>query len=183
MDQICSTVISEGGYVEAGQDWGTTTPSLITIASGSSKPVIAIRLKQQFRSYKNRMIVRMGNLNVFSDGDSVVWKLVKLPGSAFLTANANAWVDVNTNSGVQFNTDLSSYTDGDEMDNGFVGASTQGSQKAAGSPGSNLPSQAKKNFIVQNYDSTDSEIFLVWAKNLGSQSTNVGVGLQWREIY
>lgn len=182
-DQICSTVMSEGGYVEAGQDWGATTESLINVTSGASKPIIAIRLKNIFRFYKNRMIVRMGNLSLLSDGDSIVWKLIKLPGSAYLTANANAWIDVNTNSGIQYNYDLTAYTDGEEMDNGFVGASTQGSQKAAGSPGSNIPSSAKKNFIVQNFDSTDSEIFLVWAKNIGSQSTNVGVGLQWREIY
>lgn len=183
MDQICSTVISEGGYVEAGQDWSTTTSPLVNITAGASKPVIAIRLKQQYRGYKNRMIVRMGNLNAFSDGDNISWKLIKLPSSSFLTANASAWVEVNTNSGVEYNQDLSSYTDGEEMDSGFVGASTQGSQKAGGSPGSNLPSAAKKNFIVQNFDSSDSEIFLVWAKNLGSQSTNVGIGLQWREIY
>jgi S-adenosylmethionine synthetase len=69
------------------------------------------------------------------------------------------------------------------MDNGFVGASTQGSQKAGGAPASNLPSEAKKNYIVQNYDSTDSEIYVVVATNIGSQSTNVGVGWQWREIY
>lgn len=183
MDQICSTVISEGGYVEAGQDWSTTTSPLINIASGASKPVIAIRLKQTYRGYKNRMIVRMGNLNAFSDGDSISWKLIKLPNSSFLTANTSAWVEVNTNSGVEYNQDLTAYTDGEEMDSGFVGASTQGSQKAAGSPGSNMPSTAKKNFIVQNFDSTDSEIFLIWAKNLGSQTTNVGIGLQWREIY
>ena len=183
MDQICSTVISEGGYVEVGQDWGTVTPTLKTIASGSNAPVIAIRLTNTFKNYKNRMTVRMGNLNVFSDGDSIVWKLVKFPGINYLTAKAQAWSNVNTNSGVQYNTDLSAYTDGEEMDNGFVGASTQGSQKAAGSPGSNIPSSAKKNYIVQNFDSNDSEIFLVWVKNLGSQSTNVGVGLQWREIY
>ena len=36
---------------------------------------------------------------------------------------------------------------------------------------------------VQNYDSTNSEIYLVVATNLGSQNTNVGVGMQWREIY
>lgn len=182
-DQICSTVMSEGGYVEAGQDWGATTNNLVAIASGSNKPVLAIRLTNNFRNYKNKMIVRMSNLKVFSDGDSVVWKLIKLPGSAYLTANASTWIDVNTNSGVQYNQDLTSYTDGEEIDNGFVGASTQGSQKAGGAPAANLPSQAKKNYIVQNFDSTDSEIFLVWVKNLGSQSTNVGVGLQWREIY
>ena len=181
MDQICSTVFSEGGYVEAGQDWSTTTPTLKTIAAGVTAPVMAIRLKNTFHTYSNSMIVRMGNLNVFSDGANIKWRLIKLPAQAFLTGNS--WVDVHNDSGIQYNSTATAWTDGQEMDSGFVGASTQGSQKAGGAPASNIPSSAKKNYIVQNFDSTDSEIFLVVATNLGSQSTNVGVSMQWREIY
>jgi hypothetical protein len=181
MDQICSTVFSEGGYVEAGQDWAASTPTLNSIASGATEPVIAIRLKNTFQTYSNRMIVRMGNLNVFSDGDNIKWRLIKLPAQSYLTGNT--WVDVNSGSGVQYNVTATAWTDGQELDNGFVGASTQGSQKAGGAPASNLPSTAKKNYIVQNFDSTDSEIFLVVATNLGAQSTKVGVGVQWREVY
>ena len=179
-DQICSTVMSEGGYVEVGQDWAATnTPRLLT--AGQTLPIMAIRLKDAFKTYKNRMIVRMGNLNMFSDGENIKWRLIKLPNISQLTATT--WTSVNTDSGIEYNVDCTSYTDGAELDSGWVGASTQGSQKAGGSPASNIPSSAKKNYIVQNYDSTDSEIYLVVATNLGAQSTNVGVGMQWREIY
>jgi hypothetical protein len=181
MDQICSTVFSEGGYVEAGQDWSSSTPTLKTIAAGVTAPVMAIRLKNTFYTYSNRMIVRMGNLNVFSDGANIKWRLIKLPAQAFLTGST--WITDNTESGVEYNVTATAWTDGQEIDTGFVGASTQGSQKAGGAPASNLPSTAKKNYIVQNFDSTDSEIFLVVVTNLGSQSTNVGVGVQWREVY
>ena len=179
-DQICSTVISEGGYVESGIDWAATnTPRLLT--SGQTLPIMAIRLKTAFRTYKNRVIVRMGNLNMFSSGENIKWRLLKLPDASQLTSNV--WTSVDDNSAVEYNTDATAFSDGDELDNGWVGASTQGSQKAGGSPASNVPSSAKKNYIVQNYDSTDSEIYVVVATNLGSQSTNVGVGMQWREIY
>ncbi len=179
-DQICSTVMSEGGYVEAGQDWAVSnTPRLLT--SGQTLPIMAIRLKNTFRTYRNRMIIRMGNLNMFSDGENIKWRLIKLPDSSQLTETT--WISVDDDSGVEYNVDCAAFTDGDEIDNGWVGASTQGSQKAGGSPGSNLPSSAKKNYIVQNYDSTNSEIYVVVASNLGAQSTNVGVGMQWREIY
>jgi len=179
-DQICSTVMSEGGYVEAGQDWAVSnTPRLLT--SGQTLPIMAIRLKNTFRTYRNRMIIRMGNLNMFSDGENIKWRLIKLLDSSQLTETT--WISVDDDSGVEYNVDCAAFTDGDEIDNGWVGASTQGSQKAGGSPGSNLPSSAKKNYIVQNYDSTNSEIYVVVASNLGAQSTNVGVGMQWREIY
>lgn len=182
-DQICSTVISEGGYVEAGQDWATASPNLVNVTSGQTKPILAIRLTNNFRLYKNRMIVRMGNLNMFSDGENIQWNLIKLPGKAYITANSISWTNVNTNSGIEYSGNVLAYTDGEIIDVGFVAAATQGSQKTAGSPGSNLPSAAKKNYIVQNFDATDSEIFLVTAKNLGASSTNVGAGMQWREIY
>jgi hypothetical protein len=180
-DQICSTVASEGGYVEAGIDWGVTSPTLRVVTAGATLPIMAIRLKTAYKTYANRMIVRMGNLNMFSDGESIKWRLLKLPDSTYL--NDTTWTDVDDDSGVQYCVDMNTWTDGDELDNGWVGASTQGSQKAGGAPGSNLPSTAKKNFIVQNYDSTSSEIYMIVATNLGSQSTNVGVGIQWREVY
>ncbi len=180
-DQICSTVASEGGYVEAGIDWGVTSPSLRAIASGATLPILAIRLKNAYKTYANRMIVRMGNLKMFSDGDSIKWRLLKLPNSTYL--NDTTWTDVDDDSGVQYCADMTTWTNGDELDNGWVGASTQGSQKAGGAPASNMPSEAKKNYIVQNYDSTDSEIYMVVATNIGAQSTNVGAGFQWREIY
>lgn len=180
-DQICSTVISEGGYIEAGQDWAVTNPTLRTVNAGATLPIMAIRLKNTFRTYPNRMIVRMGNLNMFSDGENIKWRLLKLPDSTYI--NDNTWTSVDDDSGVEYCVDMTTITGGDEMDNGFVGASTQGSQKAGGSPGSNQPSSAKKNYIVQNYASTSSEVYVVVATNLGAQSTLVGTGFQWREIY
>lgn len=186
MDQICSTVMSEGGYVEAGQDWAAHTPSLIALTANATKPIMAIRLKNDFRTFKNRMIVRMGGINVFSDGQNINWYLVKLPSIAYLTANAQAWTNVNTNSGIEYNLDLTSHTDGEEIDGGFVAATTTGGStinKTGGAPASNLPSTAKKNYIVQNFNSSNSEIFCIVVKNLTNSSTNVGMAIQWREIY
>ena len=95
----------------------------------------------------------------------------------------DAWVSVNDNSGVEYNVGATSYTDGEMIDGGYVSATTQGSQKSAGAPPSNIPSAAKKNYIVQNFDSTDSEIFVVAVTNIGSADGTARVSLQWREIY
>lgn len=182
MDQICSTVISEGGYVESGQDWSVTSPSLRTLTTGSSLPILAIRLKNAFNTYANRMTVRAGNLNVLSTGENIKYRLIKLPNDAALTGGS--WADVSTgSSGVEYNATATAWTGGDEIDNGFVTAATQGGRHTGGAPASHQPSSAKKNYIVQNFDSSDSEIYIVAATNIGTASTNIGVGFQWREIY
>lgn len=181
-DQICSTVISEGGYVEAGQDWSVSSPAARTMNDGTTVPVMAIRLKNTFKSYLNRMIVRMGNVNVFATQENMEWKLIKLPNTSALTT-ASSWVSVNDNSGVEYNVSATDFTGGEQIDGGYISATTQGSQKSAGAPPSNLPSSAKKNYIVQNYDSTDSEIYVVVVTNIGSADGTARVNLQWREIY
>lgn len=194
MDQICSTVISEGGYVEAGQDWETASPTLVQLAptngvvgSANSIPVLSIRLANSFHGYENRMIVRSGNISIYTKDETVKWQLVKLPNVANLTGGV--WANVHVNSGVQYNANATAYTDGEPIDGGYVAASTTGSQGAgnlsrnsgAGVP--NSPSSAKKNYIVQNFDSTNSEIFSIILSNLGTGNTSVGVSWQWREIY
>jgi len=45
---------------------------------------------------------------------------------------------------------------------------------------------AKKNIIVQNFDSTNSEVYVVVVRTIvtaGNQTASVGAALQWREIY
>ena len=181
-DQICSTVISEGGYVEAGQDWHVSNPTARTMNDGTTVPVLAIRLKNTFCGYDNRMIARMGNLNVFGTQENMEWKLIKLPSAAYLTT-ATGWVSVNDGSGVEYNDSATAYTDGEVIDGGYISATTQGSQKSAGAPPSNFPSTAKKNYIVQNYASTSSEVYVVVVTNIGSADGTARAGLQWREIY
>jgi hypothetical protein len=181
-DQICSTVVSEGGYVEAGQDWSVNSPAARALNAGATLPVLAIRLKTAFNTYANRMIVRMGSVNVFGTQENMEWKLIKLTGISQLTTGTS-WVSVNDGSGVEYNAGATAFTGGEMIDGGYLAATTQGSQKSAGAPPSDLPSSAKKNYIVQNYDSTDSEIYVVVVTNIGDTNGTVRVSAQWREIY
>ena len=184
IDQICSTVMSEGGYVEAGIDWAVTSPSLRTLAAGATLPVIAIRLKNAYKTYVNRIIVRLGQINILSTGANVKYRIIKLPAVAQLTVGGS-WVSVDDDSGVEYMAGATAFTDGDEMDSGFVAASSQNLVQAqGGAPTPNMPSAAKKNYIVQNFDSTDSEIYVIAVTNIhATDSTTVGVAMQWREIY
>lgn len=181
-DQICTTVVSEGGYVEAGQDWAVSSPSLRSLAAGATLPVLAIKLKTSFKGYdKNRMIIRLQDVNVFSTGANIKYSVVKLPNQAALTGNT--WVSIDNDSGIQYNATATAYTGGNTILSGFAAAETQGSKITSQGSGKDFGPSAKKNFIVQNYDSTDSEIYLVVATNIGTTTTTVGVAMQWREIY
>jgi hypothetical protein len=182
-DQICSTVISEGGYAESGSDISFQSPSLRSLAAGATIPVMAIRLKNTFNTYSNRLTVRAGNVSVFSSASNVLWKLMKLSGNSAL--NTGAWADVNTGvSGVEYNITATGTPTGEVIDGGFIGANTQNASKvAAGAMNPNTPSASKKNFIAQNYASADSEIYVLVATNVGADTTTVGASMQWREIF
>jgi hypothetical protein len=182
-DQICSTVMSEGGYVEAGTDWAMLGPSARTVSSGATLPVLAIRLKNTFQSYTNRMIVRLGETSVFSDSGNTQFSIVKLASNANITGGGGTWTSTNSNSGVEYLADATGITGGDVLNVGFSASAANGGNKAGSGFSAVPPSAAKKNYIVQNYDSTSSEIYAVVVKNIDSKSTDVTVGLQWREIY
>jgi hypothetical protein len=182
-DQICTTVMSEGGYNESGVDWaGGNNGTLRTISSGATVPVFAVRLKNTFRGYDhNRIIARLQNLSVFTTTENIYFKVVKLPDQSALTGNT--WVDVDTDSGVQYNVTATAISGGNDIL--ISGYSPAGTANGSGNTTPiDTPSNAKKNYIVQNYDSTDSEIYAVVITNLSSsQSTQVGATVQWREIY
>jgi len=184
-DQICSTVISEGGYIESGIDFsidsGQTSQS-VTVANGMY-PVVAIRLKNTFRGYPNRVVVRSGNINVYAEEFPAYWALYKLSNLSAITLSSPTWTSANDDSAVEYSLNATAFTGGDRLDGGIVGTTSPGgSAKGTGTAPVNQPSNAKKNFIAQNQDSTDSEIYVVCAKAIGGTS-KLWVDFQWREIY
>ena len=184
-DQICSTVVSEGGYVESGIDFsidtGQTSQS-ITVANGMY-PIVAIRLKNSFRGYPNRVVVRSGNINVYAEEYPAYWALFKLDNLSEITLSDPTWTSANADSAVEYTLLATAFTGGDRLDGGIVGTTSPGgSAKGTGTAPVNQPSNAKKNFIAQNLDSTDSEIYVVCGKAIGG-TTKLWVDFQWREIY
>lgn len=178
-DQICSTVLSEGGYVESGQDWATLNTALRTVGTGVTTPILAIRLKNTFNTYLNRMIVRLSKYSILSTTQSLSVRIIKLPNAAGLTTGT-AWVTAGTNSGVEYNIGATAFTGGELLDATYCAASNAAKESLTAVTN---PNTAKKNYIVQNYTSTDSEIYAIVVTNLGNNSTDVGVSMQWREIY
>jgi len=177
-DQICSSVISEGGYVETGQDYSTLNTTLRTVNAGATVPLLAIRLSNTFQGYLNRLTCKLEEFSFYSVKEPLYYNVIKLPNVSFLTGGS--WTPVNSNSGVEYNVGATAYTDGKVFASGYVSA-------AVGNRGSinadSNASNARENYVAQNYDSTDSEIYMIAVTNLGTTSTTVGCAMQWREIY
>jgi len=179
--------MSEGGYVESGIDFAytmTTTRTTPTPA-GTELPLIAIRLKNTFQGYPNRISVKLNNLSLYCESNSIVYKVLKLPSSAYLSnAGTLTWTSASDNSGVEYCIDATTYSDGDEFASGFVPSGA--SQNSLSPVASGTLSAAKKNIIVQNIDSTNSEIYVLVVRTItttGNATADVAAALQWREIY
>lgn len=186
-DQICSTVASEGGYVESGIDFAytmTTTRTTPTPA-GTEFPLVAIRLKNTFQGYPNRISVRLNNISIHCETNSIIYKIVKLPSSAYIgNAGTLTWTSASNNSGVEVCVDATTYSDGDQFASGYVPSGA--SQNSLSPVASGALTAAKKNIIVQNIDSTNSEIYAVIVRTItttGNATASVAAALQWREIY
>ena len=189
MNQICCSVISEGGYNEAGIDWSVvgnarTTPT----PSATELPLIALRLKNTFGSYPNRLSVRLDTLSLYAETNSIIFKIIKLPNTGSLANNTGAvvWISANDDSGCEYCVNADTYVsaNGDLLLSGFVpSGSSQNSLSPVNTGGI---SEAKKNIITQNYDSSNSEVYVVVVRTIttaGNQVATVAAALQWREIY
>jgi hypothetical protein len=176
--------MSEGGYTEAGREFSHAT-SLRSVGVGSTVPVLAIKLKNSFKGYPNRATVKLEDISVFSVGSNIKYEVVKI-NSAVGLSTTGTWISEHPESVVEYNQTATGVgtTLFEDFMSGYASGDSQNVNKPAATF-SNIQSgpTSKKNFLSQNYNSTNSEIFSVIVTNIGSNSTNVGVSLRWKEIY
>jgi hypothetical protein len=182
MDQICATVMSEGGDGQAGIDFDVRTPGSRIVNGNSSLPILAIRMKTGFNGFPNRGFNTLGQIGVITEDSNIAWEIWRLTGSAAIVGGS--WVSVNNDSATEYNITATSYnpTGGYRFDAGFALAGGQGAGKYQGESSIDKPSESRKSFIAQNIEGTDSNVFSLVITNLTSTNTDCFANLQWREI-
>lgn len=122
LKQVCSTVISEGGYELRGAQLavGTpiTTPTSLAVA-GTYYPVISIKLRSGYLD----AVVILTALSIMGVATGIYnWKVV-----AGGTTSGGAFVPAGVNSAVEYNITGTSFAGGRTLASGFLTSSTQSS--------------------------------------------------------
>jgi hypothetical protein len=124
LKQVCSTVISEGGYELRGAQNAVGTPVSAPrdlTATGVLYPVVSIRLKAS----PDRLdgIVIPTAISILGDGNNAFfeWRLQR--GG---TTSGGTWASAGNNSSVEYNLSGSSTRGGNTLAKGYISSTTQG---------------------------------------------------------
>ena len=124
LKQICSTVISEGGYELRGkqQSIGTpiTAPRTFAVA-GTYVPIVGIKLKTT--RLDAIVIATAISLIGLGNGKNYQWRVM----NGDVTISGGSWIDAGGDSAVEYNLTGTGATGGRILASGYVNSSNQGS--------------------------------------------------------
>jgi hypothetical protein len=181
--QICSTVISEGGYNPQGRTFGISNgASPISAGNGTETPILALRgsgnagsLTENKYSHEN---ILPQNINILTDAASSVFYRIRL----FLAPNApdtnTGWTDVNENSVLQY-TLGGSITIGSGqsiiVNEGYI-------NESGGIVISNLENVFNNLLQLTSNINNTSDILVITAAGIG-KVVNTYCAINWHEVY
>ena len=122
MKQICSTVISEGGYEQTTRQWAATRTSPI-VSTTDWKPVVSIRLK----AGRTDGIVIPSQTHIVGDGNNSIYEYALIRNAAISNGN---WVTHAASTGVEYNVTATTMTmtNASIEESGLFASSNQSSQ-------------------------------------------------------
>jgi hypothetical protein len=174
LKQICSTVISEGGYELNGlqQAVGTviTTPKTLTSA-GTYYPVVSIRLKASrldaiiILTALSMMPVSTGNFS---------WRVI----ASGTTGGGGAWQDAGVDSAVEYKLDGTSITGGRILAQGYLTAnSTYGNSSIT-----NILKEALFKFQLERNGLTNTPYEITLAVTASTGAESIHASMDWEEV-
>ena len=174
LKQICSTVISEGGYELRGKSLSIATsitaPYNMTIA-GTYYPIVSLRLKA---ANLDGIVIPTGMSCLPISTGTYEWRLIE--GG---TTTGGTWTSLGADSIVEYNITGSSFAGGAIVHSGFFNASNQGTTMSGLDRSGLFDHQLSRN----TFTSTPYEFTLCIAANtIGGGGSNVLANMDWEEI-
>ena len=174
LKQVCSSVISEGGYELRGAQQAVTIPvtSPVSLATaGTTYPVLSVRLKTS----PNRLdaIVVLLALSVLGTSSNTVYNWQLLSGG---TTTGGTWVSAGATSSVEYKIDGGSVSGGTVLASGYINSTNQSA------PTTNIlrDSLFSKQLERNSFTSTPLELTLVMTAS--TNSAVVYASLDFEEI-
>ena len=174
LKQICSTVISEGGYQLSGLQQGIgvpiTTPTTLTTA-GTYYPVVSLQLKASPNFLDSIVILTAISIMGITNNHNYSWRVV-----ASGTTTGGTWVSAGTDSSVEYKLTGTSFTGGRILAQGFSSASNQAVTSV------DILKEALFKFQLErnSFTSTPFELTIVAAGS--STNSSVYAAADWEEI-
>ena len=172
LKQICTTVLSEGGYDLRGQA-NTISPAVgspydLTTA-GVRYPLAALRLKSS-RLDAVTILAGISFLGITNNAN-YKWELVK-----DCTLSGGTWVDAGSNSSVEYNITATGISGGTQLTQGFSIGSNQGSTVVDITKDELLKYQLERNSF------TGTPTVLALIASTQSAGADVLAALNWEEV-
>lgn len=174
LKQICTSVISEGGYELRGLQQAIGTPigsprDLTTI--NTYYPVISIRLKSSPDRLDAIVILTALSMLGVTNNANYNWQVI-----ASGTTSNGSWVSAGTDSSVEYNITGTSFTGGRILASGWTNGSAQGSTPVDILKEALFSFQLERNGLT----STPFELSLVVASDLSG--ADIYAAIDWEEI-
>jgi hypothetical protein len=172
LKQVCSSVISEGGYELRGRQQSAlipiTAPKTLTTA-GTYYPVISIRLKST--ELDAIVILTALSLLAITNNNNYNWQ-VRAGG----TTTGGTWTNVETNSAVEYNSSGTSFSGGRILASGYTSGSNQSSNPV------DILKEALFKFQLERNGLTGTPEELTLIMTGSSNGAQVFASLDWEEI-
>ena len=172
LKQICSTVISEGGYELRGRQnaIGTliTAPKALSTA-GTFYPVVSLRLKST--SLNAIVIPTAASFLGTGNGINYNWKII-----TDATITTGSWTPASADSAVEYTTAGTAMSGGRTMASGFINSSNQGS------PTLDISKQALFQFQLERNSLAGTSSTFTLAVTSDTNTQTCFGSLDWEEI-
>jgi hypothetical protein len=174
LKQVCSTVISEGGYELRGLQQAAATEIETPVdlpTAGTYYTLVSIRLKTTPNRLDAIVILTALSIMGVTNNANYNWQ-VRASG----TSNGGTWVDAGSDSAVEYKLNGGTYTGGRALASGFINGSNQGSTPVDILKEALFKFQLERNGLT----GTPYELSVIAASN--TNGADVFASMDWEEI-